>query len=93
MHLLFWKAIQEAKSEQLSSFDLGRSDWENHGLIAFKDRWGASQSVVSCLRYSPHSAVRRATSTWQTRLARRLCGHTPNALLPLTGSLVYRHLA
>jgi CelD/BcsL family acetyltransferase involved in cellulose biosynthesis len=92
-HLLLWKAIQEAKSAGLTSFDLGRSDWDNHGLIAFKDRWGASRSVVSCLRYGPHSARRRLTSDWQTRLARRLFGHTPNALLPLTGSLLYRHLA
>ena len=46
-----WKAIQEAKNDQLDEFDMGRSDCDNPGLIAFKDRWGAARSTLSYLRY------------------------------------------
>src|SRR5262249_25321288 len=44
MHLLLWKSIQEAKQYGLRKFDLGRSDYENTGLITFKDRWGGTRS-------------------------------------------------
>ncbi len=46
MQFLFWNAIQEAKREQLSEFDIGRSDRDNPGLFAFKDRWGAVRTEL-----------------------------------------------
>lgn len=91
MHLLFWKAIQEAKTGGLLQFDLGRSDWDNHGLIAFKDRWGASRSDLE-YRMSGKASARPAAPGWRIQVARRIFGHMPPALLPLAGSLVYRHL-
>ena len=92
MQCLFWEAIQEAKNSGLSQFDLGRSDWDDQGLIVFKDRWGASRSTVGYWRHGAASD-RRITSGWQARIARRIFGHMPIALLPLGGSLLYRHYA
>ncbi len=40
MQVLMWKAIEEAKEAGLLEFDMGRSDWENDGLVHYKDRWG-----------------------------------------------------
>jgi Acetyltransferase (GNAT) domain len=91
MHLLFWKAIEEAKAAGLEVFDLGRSDWDNQGLVAFKDRWGAKRST---LQYwvSSRAPATVTSSGWKVRVARQMIGHMPDALLPLVGSLVYRHL-
>ena len=92
MHFLLWKAIQEAKKEGLLQFDLGRSDWNDQGLIAFKDRWGASRSDLAYWRYGSGS-VRGAISSGQAQIARRIFTHVPNVLLPFAGSLVYKHCA
>lgn len=88
---LFWRAIQEAKEEGLSCFDLGRSDWDNPGLITFKDRLGARQSVLIYFR-NGRGSVRSGASVWQVKIAKSVLGHMPSALLPLVGSLVYPHL-
>jgi hypothetical protein len=91
MQLLFWKAIQEARNGGLSRFDMGRSDWDNPGLIAFKDRWGAGRSALAYWQYGG-APVQAIHSGWQARMAKRIFGHLPDSVLPLAGSLVYRHL-
>jgi len=87
--LLFWKAIQEARAEGLSSFDLGRSDWDNPGLIEFKDRLGARRSTLT---YWRNGRFGNAASNWQLKAAKSVFRHMPSALLPLVGNLVYPHL-
>ena len=49
--LLFWKTIQEAKDRGLEEFEMGRSDVDNLGLIAFKERWGASRKLINYWTY------------------------------------------
>jgi len=46
MPFLCWKAIQEAKYQGATEFDLGRSDLHHDGLIDFKDRLGANRSTL-----------------------------------------------
>jgi CelD/BcsL family acetyltransferase involved in cellulose biosynthesis len=90
--LLFWKAIQDAKSEGLHTFDLGRSDLSNPGLIQFKDHLGAARTSLT---YYRHPATGRPVN-WSSPSA----GRTGRAfsLLPLrlqsslSGHL-YRHFA
>jgi len=45
--LLFWRTIQEAKDRGFEELELGRSDVDNLGLVAFKERWGASRRIIS----------------------------------------------
>src|SRR6202035_286036 len=47
MALLFWNAIQQAKTNGLEELDMGRSDIANAGLITFKERWGAERLAVN----------------------------------------------
>ena len=51
-----WHAIQEAKNQGLVEFDFGRSDWDNGGLLAFKDRWDTVRSTLTYFRYTAPSA-------------------------------------
>ncbi|HWP84398.1 MAG TPA: GNAT family N-acetyltransferase [Terriglobia bacterium] len=96
MHLLLWKAIEEAKQAGLRMFDLGRSDYDNPGLITFKDRWGAARQELTYYRYL-HPAGARASSPsftkgWKARLARKTAPLLPDRVLAALGTLLYRHL-
>ena len=89
--LVFWRAIQEAKSTDCVSLDMGRSDFHNPGLTTFKDRWGAVKGVMTYLRCPPISPSRDTVPN--IPFAGLILFRLPDALLRLVGSLLYRHLA
>jgi CelD/BcsL family acetyltransferase involved in cellulose biosynthesis len=90
MPLLFWRTIRESKELGLSKIDLGRSDLDEEGLIAFKNHLGAHSSVLSYYRYPADVSV--ASSRQGASLARRFCTHLPSPLLRVVGSAIYRHI-
>lgn len=88
---LFWKVIQQVKEEGAEIFDLGRSDYSDPGLIAFKEHLGASSTELSYYR----SPVPVQGSTRDSRIrnwAGNLIAHLPDPLFGATGQLSYRHL-
>lgn len=89
-HLLLWKAIQSAKSDGLSEFDLGRSECDNPGLISFKDRWGAKRSVLTYFRF-PLKGRMESTAT-QGALVKYLFAHVPDSVLVAAGRMLYKHV-
>jgi len=91
MQLLLWKAIQDAKLSKASEFDLGRSDLEDRGLVAFKNRWGAIRGGLTYWRYSIRPTL-LAASGWQIRFAKRFFAHLPPSLLTAAGRIFYRHV-
>jgi CelD/BcsL family acetyltransferase involved in cellulose biosynthesis len=90
MVLLLWKTIQEARDHGLEEFDMGRSDADNPGLIAFKERWGAVGSQLSYWTYPRRAKVSR--SEWRQRLTKRAVSVTPDIGLEAVGTLLYRHI-
>jgi hypothetical protein len=88
---LLWKTILEAKTIGLTCMDFGRSNADNPGLIAFKDRWGAKSSKLSYLRWPGKQIAVRAKSH-SSGLARQLLAMMPDALLQVTGRILYRHV-
>lgn len=91
MAFLFWQTIQEAKRDGIQMFDLGRSDCENAGLVAFKDRWGATRSLSTYLQHPP-GVVLAGSRGWRTRVSKEILKRLPDSLLSLTGELFYRHI-
>jgi len=91
MAMLFWKAIQEAKRAGLDEFDLGRSDCDNPGLVAFKDHWGTTRSMLTYLRY-PAQRSGSERERERMHLAKRVFSHVPDGVLAMTGRLLYRHM-
>ena len=96
MHLMFWNAIQEAKAGGLRTLDFGRSNADQPGLITFKNRWGAAQSVLT---YSRYGAEKKSThifdlysSQWKSRMAKYTLKHVSPALLPMIGQILYKHI-
>ncbi len=97
MHLLFWKAIQEAKGLHLKVFDFGRTDADQPGLITFKGRWGATQSRLIYSRYvlpgkAPGFLDPVTGRSWKTLLAKRIFARMPSSLLAAIGDKLYRHI-
>jgi hypothetical protein len=90
MPFLLWRTIKTAKENAVRVLDLGRSDLDNPGLIAFKNRLGATRQDVNYIRYGagPHRHGLRGASVPRA-IVRRL----PARALVTAGRLLYRHLA
>ncbi len=88
---LLWKTILEAKAAGLTAMDFGRSDTDNPGLIAFKDRWGAKSSTLTYLRWSREQAP-EGTRQGSSSALRQLFALMPDAVLQATGRILYRHV-
>jgi len=91
MHLLLWRSIQDAKERGLRTFDLGRSDLDNSGLITFKDRWDANQSILTYVRF-PTELFQRGGTDWKLRIVKRVFAHAPDTFLSAVGNILYKHI-
>lgn len=88
--LLFWNAITEAKANGIEELDMGRTDTDNPGLVAFKEHWGAQRSTLNYWRYPARPAVSR--SGIAVEYARRVMPYAHDKALILLGRLLYRHV-
>lgn len=89
--MLLWEAIKEAKQSGCESLDLGRSDLDNPGLIAFKERWGAERTVLTTWR-TPSAAASPRGERLAMQCAKGLFGRLPGFVQTLAGRLLYRHV-
>jgi hypothetical protein len=95
MHLLYWESIRNAKETGLRTFDLGRTDANQTGLINFKSRWGAQQSAVTYWRCASDKGSKhifdQSGDGWKMQLVKRAFSLAPTSLLPKVGKLLYKH--
>lgn len=91
MPMLFWKAIQEAKQAGAEEFDLGRSECDSTGLIAFKEHWSAKRSPLTYWRHL-ETAKSALPDGRKIRYAKQLASRLPDSVLALSGRLLYRHI-
>ena len=89
MQLLMWKTIEEAKEASLLELDMGRSDWDNSGLLSYKDRWGCSRSTLTYARYP---APQPGDKSISFQVPKPVFQFAPSALLSLAGGMLYRHI-
>ena len=92
MPFLFWRAIQEAKDAHMAELDLGRSDAGNAGLIAFKNRLGASRSNLMYCGYPVDAQRTPAPDGWRLRLVKQVFERLPDPALSVAGRILYKHL-
>jgi hypothetical protein len=96
MHLLFWNSIREAKNSGLRCFDFGRTDADQQGLITFKGRWGATQSVLDYSRYSVGASSNHifdlSAGTWKVKAAKSVLSHLPSTVVDRIGQALYGHV-
>jgi hypothetical protein len=89
--MLFWQAIKEAKQTGAEELDLGRSDIDNPGLIAFKGRWSAECSTLTTWR-APMVASSPRLERLKVRCAKEVFARLPDSLLTMAGRIFYRHV-
>jgi hypothetical protein len=88
MHLLFWKAIEEACASGCTGMDLGRTDMDGAGLSRFKERWGASRTP---LRYWRSPDAPRPGTRARHRMARWGVDRAPRSWRAAVGRVLYKH--
>jgi len=90
-NLIMWEAIKKCTEAGCGSFDFGRTETENTGLMQFKRGWGADERELYYFKYDlrKHQYVSAATGTKSSYV---IFKHLPLPVLRLTGSLLYRHV-
>lgn len=86
------RAISAAKAHGATKFDMGRSEENYTGLLAFKSQSVPQPKRISYWTY-PDQRSRPSTTAWKWIVGNRLFSYMPSRLLTLTGRLVYRHIA
>jgi hypothetical protein len=90
MPFLMWNAIQEARQNEIRTFDLGRSDVDNTGLITFKERLGAKTTELTYLRFPAPRPGKSANPIG--RVMRIVAQRLPDALFVRAGAVLYKHM-
>lgn len=89
--MLFWMTIRESKEAGAEELDLGRSDSDDAGLIAFKEHWAAERVLLTYWRYL--GLTKPAVGNgWEIRYAKQLFARLPDSALTLAGKILYRHI-
>jgi hypothetical protein len=90
-NLVMWEAIRWCCRNAVKTFNFGRTEPENEGLLQFKRSWGSSESMLTYYRFD----LRRSRFVADTFPSNRLNGvfkRMPVPLLRLAGNLLYRHM-
>jgi lipid II:glycine glycyltransferase (peptidoglycan interpeptide bridge formation enzyme) len=88
--LLFWRTIQDAKDLGFEELEMGRSNLDNLGLVAFKERWGATRKSISYWTYPQNPTP--APNVWKKKMAQHVVSAVPDLALEAIGQLFYRHI-
>jgi len=91
MPWLLWRAISNAKGEGANTFDMGRTEEDNVGLLTFKNHWVPHPNQLIYWRY-PHASSFDSIDSWKLKFAKKLFSQMPVSLLTLAGRLIYRHI-
>ena len=90
MPLLLWNSIQDANTNQLRTYDMGRTDLNNVSLMDFKQRIGATPSMMNYYRFPGNSVTTNRGLTQRT--LQRIVSSSPDVVLRLLGNVLYRHV-
>jgi lipid II:glycine glycyltransferase (peptidoglycan interpeptide bridge formation enzyme) len=88
---LFWRAITAAKSNGANEFDMGRTEQDNAGLLAFKNQWVPQPERLVYWQY-PYASSLDSAGDWKLKIAKSAFSYMPDRLLTIIGKLVYRHI-
>lgn len=88
---LLWRAIAAAKSDGATELDMGRTDEDAGGLLAFKNHWVPQPKRLVYWKF-PETAARDLIHGWKLKMAKRVFSYMPDRLLKISGKLLYRHI-
>ena len=88
---LLWRAILDAKSNGATEFDLGRTELNNAGLIAFKNKWAPETQTLSYWKF-PGTLADNSRRNWKLKVVKGIFSLMPGRLLTMTGRFLYPHI-
>ena len=97
MHLLYWRSMLDAKQSGMRTFDLGRCEVGQDGLLIFKKRWGAVETPLHYIRFTDRAETAGSCSSrraragmrgWQSKYFPRV----PAPVLSMLGAVLYKHV-
>ena len=88
---LLWRAILHAKAVGSRTFDLGRTEEDQQGLITFKNHWTPLSELLTYWAF-PSEPSLTSNQDWKLRMVKRVCAHMPERLLAAVGTRIYRHI-
>ena len=91
-NLIMWEAIERYASKGCRTFDFGRTEPENEGLLQFKRGWGADERTVHYYRYDLRQEAFVVGSLGVSGAHTAYFRHMPLPLLKMAGSILYRHM-
>jgi hypothetical protein len=92
MPWLLWRAIESAKRGGATKFDMGRTDEEAPGLLAFKNHWVPQPRRLVYWRF-PENAAADSAHAWKSELTKRVFSLMPDRMRIVAGRVMYRHIA
>ena len=88
---LLWRAIAAGKSNGANEFDMGRTQQDNVGLLAFKNHW-VPQPKRLVYWIFPNASSLNSPDGLKLKMAKRIFSFMPKRLRTMTGRLIYRHI-
>lgn len=95
MPLLLWRAIEGARERGARVLDLGRSEVDNLGIIAFKNHWNTERQRLTYFRFPGSKAPAPHRVSWRRRAEKpvlAVAAHLPQSVLIAAGQILYRHI-
>ena len=90
-NLVMWEAIKWCCENGIRSFNLGRTELENKGLIQFKHGWGTNESTLRYFNYDIKKSEFSSNGV-QLKSSYGIFKIMPPPLLRFAGDLIYRHI-
>lgn len=88
---LLWRAIAAAKASGAIKFDMGRTEEDNVGLLAFKNHWVPQPRRLVYWKF-PETSSLDSVNSWKLKTAKHMFSYMPAKLLRIIGKLAYRHI-
>ena len=88
---LLWRAISEAKINGATEFDLGRTELNNAGLVAFKNKWAPETQTLTYWKF-PGTLADSVRLDWKLKVVKGVFSLMPSRLLTMTGRFLYPHI-
>ena len=92
MPFLFWKLIEESKTEGAEQLDFSPTDLDNEGLIGFKDQFGTARTQITYLRYSQATKEASEIPSRIPCAGQRSSSALPGVICWRLGRMLYRHM-
>jgi len=92
-NILVWKSIEDACVNEYKHYSFGRTSYDNKGLIAFKERWGAVETELYYSYYPtiPHSIIMDRDNI-QYKLGIKVFRDMPVKIYNPCSDILFRHL-